>query len=166
MSYRDEYAASRKSTAAELMSADEYAKGRTGVDFRAMRERIGWSQSEVEYALNVTRTTVKKWESPHTGWHVMPFGWQWIDEMYDAYFAEVDRMIELAEKRIAKAGIAKGGVVTLSYYRNGTKDDHMPRRHGEPAGAANAVSRAVGDYLEEQGYVVRYVWANEGEYII
>lgn len=160
-------------TNSELMAAFESGDDRTGADFRAMRERIGWSQNDVERALGCTPTTVKKWESPITGWSVLPYGWAWIDKMYAQYFEEVDALTDLAISRIKSHGIKKGETVRLSYYRNIDKQSYDKRkrnagrtRHQEPPSAANAVSRAVGDYLEDEGYKVRYVWAEDGGWII
>lgn len=151
----------------ELMAGFELADGRTGADFRAMRERIGWSQNEVGTALNVNPNTVKKWENPLAGWEVRPYGWSWIDRMYEAYWREVDQMIDYAVKEVESQGIPKGGEVRISYYRNGPASSGVARtRHGEPAGAADAVSRAVGEYFESEGYRVRYVWAENGGWII
>lgn len=152
---------------AELMAGYEQADGRTGADFRAMRERIGWAQQEAGVAMGVDKSVVQKWETPQAGWDVRPYGWAWIDRMHHAFWNEVDDLIDAAVAEIEKRGIEEGGVVKLSYYRNGGKLKGAARtRHGEPAGAADAVSRAVGDYLEEQGYTVRYVWAEDGGWIV
>lgn len=152
---------------AELMAAYEEADGRTGADFRAMRERIGWSQNEAEAAMGVKDGTIKRWENPNSGWEVRPYGWAWIDRMHDAFWREVDALTDLAAARIAERGIAKGDVVRISYYRNGKPDTGRAKtRHGEPAGAADAVSRMVGEYFEGEGYKVRYVWAEEGGWVI
>lgn len=152
---------------AELMAEFEAREDRTSADFRAMRERIGWAQREVDAALGMHEGTTKKWESPHTGWDVRPYGWAWIDKMLEAHYREVDTLIAYALSAIEKRGISKGDTVRISYYRNGSPKFGVARtRHGEPAGAADAVSRAVGEYLEDEGYKVRYVWAEEGNCLV
>ena len=152
----------------EIMAGFEQADGRTGADFRAMRERIGWSQNEVGTAIGVDPNTVKKWENPLAGWDVRPYGWAWIDRMHDAYYREVDALIDAAIAEVEARGIEPGGTVAISYYRNGSTAKYgvARTRHGEPAGAADAVSRAVGEYFENEGYRVRYVWAEEGGWVV
>ena len=156
-----------RNTDKELMDGYAMAAGRTCADFKSMRDRIGWSQNEAATAMGIDPNTVKKWENPLAGWDVRPYGWAWIDRMYDAYISEVDSLIDYAISEVDRLGIGDGGTVAISYYRNGqAKGTGIGTRHGEPAGAANAVSRAVGEYFENTGYTVRYVWAENGGFIV
>ena len=155
------------SSDSEMMAAFAIVDGRTGADFRAIRESIGWTQAEVAKALNVDKSVIQKWETPQAGWDVRPYGWAWADRMRKAFLAEVDELIDVALDEIERQGIEEGGTVKISYYRNGRVREGVARtRNGEPAGAADTVSRAVGEYLEDEGYKVRYVWAEEGGWIV
>lgn len=146
---------------------NDHSNGRTSADFRAMRERIGWSQNEVGRSMGIDPELVKKWENPNCWYEVLPKGWDWIDRKYAEFWNEVDELIDKALEEIEERGIEEGADVSLSYYRNGAPRYGGARtRHHEPAGAANAVSRAVGDYLGDEGYKVHYVWAEDGGWLI
>ena len=122
---------------------------RTGAEFRAMRDTIGWTQREAGDAMGFPESTVKKWENPKAGWDVLPVAWDWMDKRMADHVAEVDRLIEKAHK-VADSGKRP---INFAYFRNGM------RTGGAPAGAMNARAREAASFIESEGYPVRFVWA-------
>lgn len=136
--------------------AEALAEERTGAEFRAMRETIGWTQREVGVALGYgDEQPVKRWENPKAGWIIRPFAWAWMDRQVAQHAADVDALIDRAHEWIDRQPGRVAGPVLLAYWRNGIPTD------GRPAGALNAIAREVGQFLESEGYGVRYVWAND-----
>lgn len=138
---------------------------RSGAEFRAMREKLGWSQLEIANELGEDHSTIKKWENPNSvshGWYVRPYVWEWIDKRIVEFEAEVDKRIEQAHEYF-KYTDAKS--ITILYRRIGMyhymKVNTRGHKHACPVGVANAVARTVGDFLESEGYEVRYDWPED-----
>lgn len=138
---------------------------RTGAEFKAIRERLGWSQREIASELGEDHDTVKKWENPGSvshGWKVREHVWDWLDKRVEEFEDEVDRRVVDAHDYIEHTGAQ---TVTILYRRVGMyhsmKLDSRGRRHACPVGVANAVAREVGDYLVSEGYEVRYDWPED-----
>lgn len=136
------------------ISDEEYAEmareSRSGAHFRAMRDKIGWTIRELASELGEDERTVKHWENPSSGWLVTTRAWEWMDKATRGFDNNVDRRVAQAHAHLDETG-ADG--VTILYRRNG-----MRRGAHYPAGSANAVARAVGEWLASEGYDVRYEW--------
>lgn len=124
--------------------------------FRAMRETVGLSQSNVADALDVRVNTVKRWEGPE--WGEPPADAQeWLMRMVEVHDAAVVDMVALALARRDADGI---DAVELPYYRSQAQYDLYGRDEG-PYGVANARSRAVGEMLVRDGFDVSYRYPEE-----
>ena len=138
---------------------------RTGAEFRAIREKLGWSQREIAGELGEDHTTVKKWENPSTvayGWKIRPYVWEWLDKRVVEFENEVDEKIDQALEYFKYSGADS---ITILYRRIGMyhsmKVKTRGHKHACPVGVANAVARTVGDYLVSEGYNVRYDWPED-----
>lgn len=129
----------------------------TAADFRAKREGLGLTQSDVAEAADVRTLTVKRWES---GTSPIPQDvWQWLDHV-ERHFSQA--AVSAAVDSICKSGIA--GTVFLTYYRTQAEYDEFGRDEG-PFGLANANSRKVAQALETKGYTCRFRYPGESEEI-
>ena len=141
------------------ISDEEYAamdrEERTGAEFRAMRDKLGWTIRELATELGEEERVVSNWENPRSNWDVRPRAWQWMDRATHAFDATVRKRIDQAHGYLDATRV---DTVSIIYRRNG-----MKRGGHYPAGSANAMARAVGDWLESEGYKVRYVWPRDAE---
>ena len=138
---------------------------RSGAEFRAIREKLGWSQRELATELGEEHSTIKKWENPGTvsmGWKVRPYVWEWLDKRVEEFENEVNERIDQAHEYFEYTG---ANSVTILYRRIGMyhfmKVKTRGHKHACPVGVANAVARTVGDYLMSEGYEVRYEWPED-----
>lgn len=138
---------------------------RSGAEFRAIREKLGWSQRELANELGEDHSTVKKWENPSTvplGWKIKPYVWDWIDKRVVEFEDEVNRRIDQAHEYFEYTGADH---ITILYRRTGMFHSMKVRtrghKHACPVGVANSVARTVGDYLMSEGYVVRFDWPED-----
>lgn len=128
----------------------------TAADFRARRETLGLSQSDVAKASGVKVLTVKRWESGES--RIPQDVWEWLVDV-ERY---TDEAVSAAVESIRKSGMV--GTVYLTYYRTQLEYDAFGRDNG-PFGVANANSRAVAQALKEKGYVCRFRYPGESEEI-
>lgn len=136
------------------ISDEEYAamdrEVRTSADFRAMRDKIGWTIRELAKELGEEERVISNWENPRSNWDVRPHAWAWMDKAVHGFDALVNHHIDEAHEYLDST---KSTEVSILYRRNG-----MKRNGHYPAGSANAMARAVGEWLVSEGYVVHYVW--------
>ena len=126
---------------------------RTGAEFRAMRDKLGWSIRELAAELHEPESSIKNWENPASKWSVRPFAWEWMDKAVRGFDSNVDRRVRQAHEHIDATGET---TLTILYRRNG-----MRRNAHYPAGSANALARAGGDWLASEGYTIRYDWPRD-----
>lgn len=130
-------------------------KIRTKADFRALREELGLSQTDLGRALGVKTLTVKRWEKDGPeGFLVPDDAWDSIDEWADLHRRSVDCMVERCVSAFEKHGDYPK-VVTITYFRS--QDDYDAcGRDQRPFGFANAVARGAARELRRLGFEVRF----------
>lgn len=128
---------------------------RTKADFRALREELGFSQTDFARMLDVKTLTVKRWEKEGPDGFMIPDeAWDVIDERAELHHQMVDHMVE----RYVSAFEACGDypkVVTITYYRSQEDYDALGRDRG-PFGFANAVALDTARELRRLGFEVRF----------
>lgn len=129
----------------------------TKADFRARRETIGLTQSDVSKALGVSLRTVKRWE--HPDWPEPPEdAWEWLMDMYDRHDAAVDAMVDRA---LVMAGRGDLDVVVITYYRDQSQYDSYGRDEG-PYGFVNSIAREVALDLNGEGIETEFRYPDDG----
>lgn len=129
----------------------------TKADFRAIRETIGLTQSDVAKACGVALRTVKRWE--HPDWQEPPEdACDWLLGMLERHDAAVDAMVDEAMALVRGHGPE---VVSIIYYRDQSQYDACGREP-VPYGFVNAVSREVALELSGEGIETEFRYPDEG----
>lgn len=125
----------------------------TKANFKATRERIGYTQQWVARTLGVGIKTVKRWEQPNQPEPPVD-AWDWL-------LGEAERFDDMLEFSVRKAVDSGAGNVVLTYYRTQEQYDQCGRDEGS-YGFANALARAVGYECEYEGLEVEYRYPDDG----
>ena len=127
-------------------------------DFKALREALGLSQSDVADACMVRTTTVKRWERP--GFPGAPNdAWAYLE-------GEARRHDDMVAYAVARARDARAvgqmpDSVVITYYRDQDQYDALGRDDG-PFSYANAVARDVAAILQREDFVVEFAYPDDG----
>lgn len=128
---------------------------RSKADFRALRESIGLSQTDLGRMLGVKTLTVQRWEKEGPDGYLIPDeAWDVLDERAEVHGQMVDHMVE----RCVTAFEAHGDypkVVTITYYRSQEDYEAFGRDRG-PFGFANAAALDTARELRRLGFSVRF----------
>lgn len=120
----------------------------TKADFRATRERIGYTQQWVAHALNVDVRTVKRWENPNY-FEPPADAWEWLEEEVERFEQMLDYALEQAD------GIPH---VVITYYRTQEQFEQYGRDKGF-YGFANALAREVAQCVDAE---IEYRYPDSG----
>lgn len=131
---------------------------RTAAGFRALRERVGLSQSDLAEELGVALRSVKRWErglfdAPDEAWDVL-----------GSYAETQEQMVDHAREIVLSVGEEAGrrpDEIVLTYYRTQEEYDAHGRDEG-PYGVANANARAVAAELAHYGVETCFRYPDEG----
>lgn len=130
-------------------------KIRTKADFRALREELGLSQTDLARTLGVKTLTVKRWEKDGPdGFTIPDEAWDVIDERAEVHGQMVDHMVERCVSAFESHGDYPK-VVTITYYRSQGDYDAFGRDRG-PFGFANAAALDTARELRHLGFTVRF----------
>lgn len=125
----------------------------TKADFKAERERIGYTQAWVALACDVDIRTVKRWEKP--GCPEPPEdAWMWLARESDRF----DEMRDHMARKCVESGASRA---ILTYYRTQGQYDQLGREPGS-YGFANALARAVGEDCLLEDMDVEYRYPDDG----
>ena len=122
---------------------------------RALRERVGLSQSDVAKLAGVTVDSVKNWENPKR-----PSAYP------DDVIEELSRMLSGMRARAEEAAdmvadeFAGAKTVTMTYWRTQAEHDALAA-DGAFFGHVNAQSRLCADMLERRGFEVAFAYPEE-----
>lgn len=127
---------------------------KTHAGFRALRESLGLSLSDVADAMGVRERSVRRWEA--CGDNYPPDdAWEWLDGMQRRFDEGVDASLDAAEESGAKR-------MSITYYRSQEEYDAFGR-DAEPYGFVNAISREVALTLEANGVEVALMFPEEAD---
>jgi hypothetical protein len=132
--------------------------GKTGADFRACREYVGWTQTEVADNLGISLSTVKKWERPLYPMEPRDFAWEWMDNELRAHDSEVDRVLGIVDSMEKHSGKTLDPVKLTMFHNNDGRGYLRP--DGRSASFHNAVQREVWQILADDGHNVEFVWSS------
>lgn len=128
---------------------------RSKADFRALRESIGLSQTDLGRMLGVKTLTVKRWEKDGPdGYEIPGEAWDVLDERAEVHRQMVGHVVE----RCVEAFESRGEYphhVTITYFRSQEDFDRFGRDRG-PFGFANAVAQDAARGLRRLGFEVRF----------
>lgn len=125
----------------------------TKADFKATRERIGYTQQWVARALDVGIKTVKRWEQPNQPEPPVD-AWDWL-------LGEAERFDDMLWFAVDKAVDGDEDTIVLTYFRTQEQYDQCGRDEGS-YGFANALARAVGVDCRLNGLNVEYRYPDDG----
>lgn len=125
----------------------------TKADFKALRERLGYTQLNAAQALGVDVRTIKRWEKPQQP-EPPADAWAWLD-------AEADRFDEMRDHMARKCVESGASRAILTYYRTQEQYDRSGRDPGS-YGFANALARAVGEDCLLEDMEVEYRYPDDG----
>lgn len=133
-------------------SSDEAPRGFTRGDWKADREELGLSVSQMADMLGVSDRAVKRWERGMVSRDAMPHAdaWSVMDNLMSLYRALADKLAEDAGQA------AEDGVAVMLYYRNPAdyaEDSDAPSAQ-VPFSVYNAAVRRARQDLESRGYEV------------
>lgn len=129
---------------------------RTKAHFKALRERVGLSQSDIAIALGVNIKTVKRWEQPQFPYSAPSDAWNYLDSVLAIQEQQVQYSLDAIAEQVEEFG-REPKTVTITYYRDQAMYDEYGRDSG-PYGWANAIARATAVELDRRGinYDFRY----------
>lgn len=131
---------------------------RTKPNFRATREIVGLSQSDMADLVGVSTTAVKRWEHPD-GPQPPADAWDELESWLAQHDDAVRQTVDLAADLIGKTKTAPTAV-TLPYWRSQAEYDASGRDPGF-YGVINARSREIAQELRRQGIAVEFISADE-----
>lgn len=130
---------------------------RTKANLKALRERLGLSQGDVAGHLEVTRTSVKRWERP--GFPDAPAElWDWLEGLLHSQRLIVDEVANRMMDAMDEGG--EPDTVQLTIYRSQEQFDELGRDEGNFQ-VANANARAVWIELEGLGVPVEFAYPDD-----
>ena len=133
----------------------------TKAGFKALRETVGYTISELAEVLQVNERTARRWEGmTDTKYYGAPPGvWEWLEE---ARARQIDR--ENDALAVYYALIDEGerpDAVELPYYQSQSHYETTRREDGdeeERYTVANATNRHIAERLADEGVEVRFVF--------
>ena len=123
---------------------------RTKAGFRASREAVGISQSDLARMMGVADRSVRRWESPDFGKLPPDEAWEIVGRALDAQAEAVAHAVGIVEGVRDTAG-ADARAIDLLYRYERTAEDRM----------ANASARAAATVLRHLGHRVRFCYEGE-----
>lgn len=133
--------------------------GYSKADFKARRETLGLSQSDVADVVGVTKTSVKRWERPDFP-EPPEDVWEWLELCEQAQKDTVEQAVSAA----IACSIDKNKAVQITYYRSQEQYDALGRDAG-PFGMANANARMVASRLTSLGIDVDFAYPDDDDNI-
>ncbi len=131
----------------------------TKAALKATRERVGMTQQDLADELGVQVRSIKRWESPASGYDAPQDAWDVLEKSMREHVAAVDEALDLVDGIESSHG--KPARVVLTYYRDQAQYDERGRDEGK-VGVVNARARAVADVLEDEGIEVEWRYPDEG----
>lgn len=125
---------------------------------QAARARCGLAQCDVARALDVSPTTVKRWERPIKRYDGPP---EFVRDFLQGLLDEHERRVDSMAERAAADALAHGRRAELTWYRR--NDRHPAEDIGMPFTFTNAVTRDVAAWLEGQGIEVTFRYPGREE---
>lgn len=137
---------------------------RSKADFRALRESLGLTQTDLAIELGVQPQTVKKWEAMNHPYSPPESAWIRLDEMEAEQILAtediVNRIIELVNRFNGDPGL-----IPIKYYRD--QDDYnVHGRDVAPYGLINARIRAAAKELRRRKLNVQLLYPEEYEKLL
>lgn len=132
----------------------------TKAALKATRERVGMTQQDLADALGVQARSVKRWESPASGYEAPQDAWDVLEEALEAHWEAVDSALEIVAQQAEGLGHMPDAVA-LTYYRDQAQYDALGRDEGL-VGVVNARSRAIADALEADEVEAVWLYPDEG----
>lgn len=109
----------------------------TATNFKAERETLGLSQSEVAQSLGVTVLSVKNWESRTIKTQPPDYAWVWLAQIRYNFNTEVEELVNTDYNEVAKINYySAGDRASVNYY--------------------NAIARIAAEKLRERGVEVEF----------
>lgn len=126
---------------------------KTKANFRAIREIVGLSQSDVARLTGVSTTAVKRWEHPD-GPQPPQDAWEELLQWFKNHRTSIRYAVEAAINSQEKTGRMPN--VALPYWRSQADYDRAGRDPGIYS-VINARCRAVAQELERYGFEVEFI---------
>jgi len=123
--------------------------------FRALRETVGLSQTDIAKHFGVQTRSVRRWESTKTPWEPPEDVWEWLEDISELQAELVTTALSTAEGKEA---------VQLTYWRDQAQYDALGREPGSYT-VANANTRLVAWMLSSLGVEVSFVYPDDPDNI-
>lgn len=118
--------------------------------FKAYREILGYSITDIAEDLHVSRESIKRWENPAYSHMPNPEAWDFVEAKLKTMLDQVDYMLDVVEKH-------PGIPVQLPYYRTQAHYDQQGRDEGRYT-FVNATSRLTAAALMLEGREVSFTY--------
>lgn len=124
---------------------------KTKIQFKALRECVGLSQSELARLMSANTKTIRRWEgTTYPEYRPSEDAWQLLLDMYQTQQQAIKTTTEIIQEQIENAGGKKPKSITLRYWRNQEDYDKFGREKGSYL-VINANSRAAANYIIASG---------------
>ena len=129
-------------------------------EFRARREALGLSQTDVAEEVFVQTRTVKRWEDPTSDYWPTDDAWEYLEDCETDFEKAVNEAAGIVKKTAKDRGKLPK-TVTFTYWRTQQQYDEL-RGDGGRFGMANAIARKTAERVRELGCEPRLEYPESG----
>ena len=135
---------------------------RSKQEFKALREQVGMSQTDLALALDVSERSVKRWESvKYKEYNAPQDAWDILDELLQLQREEVATAIGQVEEAAQTVGKYPESVKIVYWMCQGEYDKYHYMGDGGDWRQANATARVVSYALSERGIETDWIAAED-----
>lgn len=131
-------------------------------EFKALREQVGMSQTDLALALEVSERSVKRWESiKYKEYNAPQDAWDILDELLQLQREEVATALGQVEEAAQSVGDYPESVKLVYWTSQDEYDKHHCIDDGGDWRQANATARVVSYALSERGIATDWIAAED-----
>lgn len=132
-------------------------KMRTKAEFRALRQMVGYTQSQIAHMLNIDGSTVRRWERADMEWQPTKEAWKLLDDARSRQVTTLKKAYSILKDSGTKN-------VILPIYRTAEEYALTHPGNGQEFSRVNANNLQLASFVMIEGYSVEWVFGSSGKW--